>query len=226
MKNALLIAGAVAAFGFIIFQQIQLNALRQQATNAVAADTEEHHEEEEYELGEAMTKLHIYLNKLWFAGKNNNWELAAFYTHELEEGLESIVKAKVEEDGLNISQLAQAMTAQPLSALEEAVKAKDVALFEAKYVDLMNTCNACHQAAKHGFIRLKVPHTPMLDNQDFAPVSLKAKDAALFEAKHVALMNTCNACHQGNSGGKHSFARTNVSLTSTPNTQGAAPLAP
>ena len=40
--------------------------------------------ERSYELAEGMHYLQIYMNKLWFAGIEENEELTNFYLHELE----------------------------------------------------------------------------------------------------------------------------------------------
>src|SRR5260370_33949928 len=43
-------------------------------------------------LGEFMSGIQTHHAKLWFAGQNQNWPLADFEIHEIQEGLEDIQK--------------------------------------------------------------------------------------------------------------------------------------
>ena len=42
--------------------------------------------------GELMTNVQAHHSKLWFAGKNKNWELAGFEVKELNEILDDLIK--------------------------------------------------------------------------------------------------------------------------------------
>ena len=42
--------------------------------------------------GEFMSNIQVHHNKLWFAGKNENWELADFEINEINENLDDIKK--------------------------------------------------------------------------------------------------------------------------------------
>ena len=50
-----------------------------------------------YPLGEQMGYLQRYVEKLYFAGQAQNWELADFYAHELGETTNDIIAAKIKE---------------------------------------------------------------------------------------------------------------------------------
>ena len=119
------------------------------------------------ELAPLMLRLQIHMDKLFWAGKAQNWPLAAFYVHELNETLETISKAGVVKNGMNVSALANPMLGGALTGVEAAVKAK--AGFEAAYGATVQSCNGCHAATKHGFIRIKIPARPIFDNQVFTP---------------------------------------------------------
>jgi hypothetical protein len=127
------------------------------------------HESAEIELGVVMGHIQRYTDKLYFAGLHQNWPLANFYLHELEETTESIIGANVVDDGINVSDLMKTMLEPKIEALEAKVKAKDAAGFKADYQLLVNTCNACHAASQHPFIQIIVPEEPTYKNQQFKP---------------------------------------------------------
>jgi hypothetical protein len=56
-----------------------------------------------------MTTIQLHAGKLWFAAKANNWELAAYELHELEETMEAVKKLNVEKNGLKISNVMDAV---------------------------------------------------------------------------------------------------------------------
>ena len=122
---------------------------------------------DEVELAPLMLRLQIHMDKLYWAGKAQNWPLAAFYAHELNETLATITKAKIVDEGVNVSALANPMLAGALGGLEAATK--DKRGFAAKYEATVQACNGCHAATKHPFIRIQVPLRPMFTNQVYAP---------------------------------------------------------
>ncbi|HPF12595.1 MAG TPA: hypothetical protein PKW08_12555 [Flavobacteriaceae bacterium] len=46
--------------------------------------------------GEFMSNIQVHHEKLWFAGKNENWKLAEFEVNEIKENLEDIEKFQSE----------------------------------------------------------------------------------------------------------------------------------
>jgi hypothetical protein len=122
-----------------------------------------------YPLGEQMGYLQRYVEKLYFAGQARNWELADFYAHEVGETADDIMAAKIVDEGVEVSQLMATMLPPAEQGVQEAVQAKDPALFQSRYAALVSTCNACHQDAKHGFMKITVPERPSVTNQSFAP---------------------------------------------------------
>src|SRR5690349_7090930 len=46
--------------------------------------------------GEFMSGIQVHHNKLWFAGKNQNWKLADFEVHEIIEAIDDIQKYQTE----------------------------------------------------------------------------------------------------------------------------------
>ncbi|MCC5931061.1 MAG: hypothetical protein JJU28_17575 [Cyclobacteriaceae bacterium] len=170
MKNngLLFITLAIVALGFSVYAVKTSHDLRTENAALLeklsGADQEAN---EEYELAKAMFYMQWHSGKLWFAGKNQNWELAAFYAHEVEETIEEIEEAQVEEDGHDISTLVHTMTLPFLEQVEEAIEKKDVVVFESAYKNLVQSCNACHQVTGKPFIKITIPEVPFPGNQDF-----------------------------------------------------------
>jgi hypothetical protein len=123
------------------------------------------------ELAVYMGRMQVYTEKTWFAGKAKNWELASFYLHEIEEIIEEVEKAKVVEDGHDISTLITTSLSTPVRQLEEAIKTQDLPKFEERYPIVVRNCNNCHAATKHAFIQLKTPDRPAFSSQIFEPVA-------------------------------------------------------
>lgn len=139
---------------------------------AVVAATPEAEEEEEehFELAVAMGHLQRYSAKLHYAGVAENQDLANFYLHEMEEVMEEVVEAKVVDDGMPISNLMESMGVETVSKLQAHILSEGLSDFGTRYENLINTCNNCHIASKHGFIRITVPEGEAPYNQNFAPL--------------------------------------------------------
>jgi hypothetical protein len=121
-------------------------------------------------LGEFMTATQLRHAKLWFAGKNHNWELAAYEIDEIKEGLEDAAKLHATNDGVPVAELIKTILDPRIEHLEKAVEAKNSAQFATAFDELTNGCNSCHAKAGKPFIHIRRPSEPPLSNQDFAPV--------------------------------------------------------
>jgi len=120
-------------------------------------------------LGEFMTATQLRHAKLWFAGKNNNWALAAYEIDEIKEGLEDAAKYHANNDGVPVAELIKAIIDPRLEQLEKAIEGKSSTQFAAAFDELTNGCNSCHAKAGKPFIRIQRPTTPPVNNQNFAP---------------------------------------------------------
>ena len=69
------------------------------ATSVMLADAQPAKEPYEPGLGEIMTAIQLRHAKLWFAGKSNNWSLAAYEIDEIKEGLEDAARLHSTFDG-------------------------------------------------------------------------------------------------------------------------------
>ncbi|WP_027003724.1 hypothetical protein [Hugenholtzia roseola] len=192
MKNTTLLTllGLALLLGGLIWQSLQVSRLQEQvlemngkaaapsekeATAAVASPKEnepkenEPKENEHYELAKAMGYMQRFAEKIYWAGKEKNWELAAFYVHEAEETAEEIIAHKPIKNEKEIAPLVAQMFIPALEGLEEGIKAQDALLFGQKYQTLIQTCNACHAASGYGIIKLQVPTQNSFPSQVFAP---------------------------------------------------------
>lgn len=126
------------------------------------AGAEEAHEgaHAEPHLGETMTRVQGLFADLYFAGQGQNWELAGYLLHELEETFAEVPVILREENGVPLKPLVDVVLGTTIPALEEAAAAKDYTRFLNRYMDAVSTCNACHAQTGHGYLAVKVPDAP------------------------------------------------------------------
>lgn len=114
-------------------------------------------------LGEFMSEIQMHHAKLWFAGKNGNWELANFEVGEIQEALDDIPKYCADRPEVkSIGTIIPAM-----DSISAAVKEKNINKFTSGFTLLTATCNDCHKATNHGFNVIKIPDIPPVTNQVF-----------------------------------------------------------
>ena len=111
---------------------------------------------ESYEpgLGEFMTATQLRHAKLWFAGKQNNWDLAAYEIDEIKEGLEDAARVHPNFDGVPVAEMIKTIIDPRIAGLEKAVRAKSSAKFMVAFDELTSGCNSCHAGANKPFIRI------------------------------------------------------------------------
>jgi hypothetical protein len=114
-----------------------------------------------------MHEVAVRHNKLWFAGISENWKLANYEAHELEELVELIEKFHPEYDGIPVAKLLRSMLLTPLERLEESIERKSRQEFEKSYDELTASCNHCHVASDREFIVIQRPSAPVLTNIRF-----------------------------------------------------------
>jgi hypothetical protein len=120
-------------------------------------------------LVEFMMTVQIHHAKLWLAGNARNWDLADYQADELKELLEDIAKRVPEYKGTPVGKMIEAVTMPPIGDIESAIKARDSKKFAIAFDQLTAACNACHQAAKRGFIVIQRPPASAFPNQSFTP---------------------------------------------------------
>ena len=117
--------------------------------------------------GEFMSGIQTHHAKLWFAGQNQNWPLADFEIHEIQESLDDI--RNFCGDRPEVKSLS--MIDPPIDSISKAILQKNSELFKTDFVILTNTCNTCHRATDHGFNVVTIPTSLPVVNQDFKPVN-------------------------------------------------------
>ncbi len=113
--------------------------------------------------GEIMGMIQVHHAKLWFAGKNQNWELAKFEIHELKESLENLEKYqknRIENEHIS-------MIYPILDSLGNSLDGNNSVAFENSYQSLTNTCNTCHKLTNYEYIQICTPELPINGNQIF-----------------------------------------------------------
>ncbi|MFT4117057.1 hypothetical protein [Bradyrhizobium sp.] len=137
------------------------------AASAVAAQDLRSPSPDQYvpRLGDIMSTAQTRHQKLWLAGKAQNWELAAYELNQLKA---SLVEAAVLYSGIPVSNVT---TLEPsLQSIADAVAAKDGRKFGKALGELTDGCNACHRSMKRSFVVMRVPSDQQpFANQQFAP---------------------------------------------------------
>jgi hypothetical protein len=120
-------------------------------------------------LGDLMAAQQMRHAKLWAAGSAGNWPLAAYEVSELKEGFERIAALHPTHGAVDLTKLLPAFILPPLAELEAAIQKGQAGGFTERFDRLTDGCNACHRAAKHGFIVIQRPTAVLYSNQVFAP---------------------------------------------------------
>lgn len=135
--------------------QAKIDSLEQQLTNTYKPG-----------FGEFMSGIQAHHAKLWFAGINKNWELAAFELHEIEEALEDVRKFCSDRPEIK----AIGMINPALDSTKNSIQQKNPSSFKGSFHLLTASCNNCHRATDHAFNVITVPTEWPVVNQDFNPV--------------------------------------------------------
>lgn len=151
---------------FLIFSCNQENDKMQQMQATIDSLQKQIAETYKPGFGEFMSGIQTHHAKLWFAGQNQNWALADFEIHEIEESLDDIRKFCSDRPEIK----AIAMINTPMDSVSNAIQQKDPQLFKHSFILLTNTCNNCHKATDHSFNVVTIPTSLPVVNQDFRPV--------------------------------------------------------
>jgi hypothetical protein len=115
-------------------------------------------------IGELMTTIQLHHAKLWFAGKNANWSLAAYNQSLIESAFKKLQRyhpgTPEARDAVMIN--------GPMDSVATAITHKNSPAFERSFTLLTTTCNNCHAVTNHAFNVITIPHNLPVDNQDFA----------------------------------------------------------
>jgi hypothetical protein len=110
--------------------------------------------------------LHRHAN-LWFAGIAENWELALYQHHELEEVFADIEELHPDYKGEPVGALILNLTTPAMVEVEEAIEARDITRFRQAFNNLTTSCNNCHEATNREMIVITVPDQNTVRNLKF-----------------------------------------------------------
>jgi len=122
-----------------------------------------------------MGHLSYHFSNLWFAGKDENWDLADFYLGETRANLRWAARVKPKRKDLegketvDIVAIAQAMDNGPFTDMKKAIAAKDKISFVKLYNDALTGCYACHKASFKPYLRPQIPEAPETRMINFDP---------------------------------------------------------
>ncbi|NJO13225.1 MAG: hypothetical protein HC872_06905 [Gammaproteobacteria bacterium] len=116
-----------------------------------------------------MAQVQIQHAKLYYAGRTQNWELAGYTLHEINEALQAVqtFNDQFEDFPTPLSELVPSLVGPPLGEIHSAIRARDAARFKTAFDSLTAACNACHATLDHGFIQVQTPTDQEFSNQKF-----------------------------------------------------------
>ena len=121
-------------------------------------------------LADLMIMQQIRHSKLWFAVAANNWALAEHGFEEITAGFANVARLYPTFHEVAVTSVIRTLNERELPELARAIEARDRIKFTVAFDQLTAGCNACHQAAKRGFVVIQQPISPPFNNQSFAPL--------------------------------------------------------
>ena len=116
--------------------------------------------------------------KLWAAGQQRNWTLAAFELREMRAGFDKIAATIPKYINIDLGPTFINIMDSQVRAVNGAITSQNSTLFNTAFADLTGSCNSCHEALNHGFLVMKVPDVTGYPNQDFRALPGAAVPAA------------------------------------------------
>ncbi|PAU94948.1 hypothetical protein CK503_05630 [Aliifodinibius salipaludis] len=155
---------------FIFCAFITIQCTTEQPNNDSSASQQEAQKakEDTPELADAMGQLQTYLHKYALAVEAKNHELATFYFHEVRASSEGIKENIPGYEGYDIERFMTMMFDPAVEPVEKALANKNWDEVRQKTIDLVDSCNSCHNATAHGFVKIKPGFNNNPFNQDFS----------------------------------------------------------
>jgi hypothetical protein len=110
--------------------------------------------------------------KLYYAGQQKNWTLAAFELNELGSALRRIGQTIPKYRNISVDATVTSIFTPKIQAMNAAIKAGNQGQFTSAYADLTEACNTCHQGLEHPFLVIKVPDAGNYPDQDYRPSAI------------------------------------------------------
>jgi hypothetical protein len=96
---------------------------------------------------------HRYVDLYW-AGRDANWEVAAYELQKLRLAIENGLERRPKR-----ATSARPFLEGPLAAMDEAVSTRDPSLFETRFQGLTAGCNTCHAMEQVPFFEIHPPES-------------------------------------------------------------------
>jgi cytochrome c553 len=120
------------------------------------------------ELAEYMSTMHYYTHKFALAVDAEHQELAQFYFHEIRALSDEIKKDIPGYEGYDIARFMGIFMDPVIQPVEDALSNKNWENARSEVLNVIDSCNSCHNATGHGFVNV----TPGFDknpySQDFS----------------------------------------------------------
>jgi hypothetical protein len=117
--------------------------------------------------------------KLWAAGQQHNWSLAAFQLRELRNAFDRIAATIPKYTNIDLGPTFINIMDSQVRAVNGAISSQNPGLFMTAFGDLTEACNSCHEALNLAILKVKVPEVTGFPNQDFKAIpGLSAPPAA------------------------------------------------
>jgi hypothetical protein len=108
--------------------------------------------------------------KLWAAGQQRNWALAAFQLREMRNAFDRIAATIPKYTNIDLGPTFINIMDSQIRALNGAISSQNPQLFMTAFSDLTAACNSCHEALNLGILVIKVPEVTGYPNQDFKAI--------------------------------------------------------
>jgi hypothetical protein len=116
--------------------------------------------------------------KLWAAGQQRNWPLAAFQLREMRNAFDRIAATIPKYSNVDLGPTFINIMDSQVRAVNGAITSQNATLFNSAFADLTGACNSCHEALNLGILVMKVPEVTGFPNQDFRALPGAAAPAA------------------------------------------------
>lgn len=165
MQHKIFLTGllSVIFFSFIFISQCNSPEQQDQQTQ----DTSSQATASTPELAEYMSTMQYYTHKFMLAVDARHQELAQFYFHEIRALSDEIKKDIPGYEGYDIARFMGIFMDPTIQPIEDALSSNNWETSRKEALNLIDSCNSCHNATGHGFVNV----TPGFDknpyNQDF-----------------------------------------------------------
>ncbi len=120
------------------------------------------------ELAEYMSTLQYYTHKFALAVDAEHRELAQFYFHEIRALSDEIKKDIPGYEGYDIARFMGIIMDPTIQPVEDALADNNWETTRKEVLNLIDSCNSCHNATAHGFVEVTAGFDKNPYNQDFS----------------------------------------------------------